>query len=73
MVLQKTQTLWSFTFFIKPVRVLDCLLDGWLIAISSLHLGSSFITSGLYSTSTALTVELHQFTHWREREKKSYI
>lgn len=63
---------WSFTFFIKSVRVfLDCLLDGGLVAVSPLHLGSSVVTGCLCSTAgTALTMELHQFAHCDRKHKK---
>lgn len=61
----KSRTCWSFTFFIRSVwMLLDSLLNGGLIAISSLHLGSSIITRCLGSGAGAtLTMELHQFAH----------
>ena len=48
---------------------LDRLLDGGLIAVCPLHLGSSVVTGCLCSTAgTALTVKLHQFAHCNRRQ-----
>jgi len=54
--------------------ILDSLLDGGLIAVSPLHLGSSVVPRCLSSTAgTTLTMELHQFAHCNRRQKAFYF